>query len=74
VTVEMPAGSCTFHDGLTLHYAGANTTDAPRRAMVTIYIPEGITYKSHPHLVGDRGNLVPGEEFHGPLFPVIARE
>jgi ectoine hydroxylase-related dioxygenase (phytanoyl-CoA dioxygenase family) len=74
VTAEMPAGSCTFHDGLTLHYAGANTTEKPRRAMVTIYIPAGITYKSHPHLVGDRSNLQPGEEFHGPLFPVIARE
>jgi ectoine hydroxylase-related dioxygenase (phytanoyl-CoA dioxygenase family) len=74
VTVEMPAGSCTFHDGLTLHYAGPNITENPRRAMVTIYIPAGTQYKTHPHLVGDRGNLSPGEEFHGPLFPIIAGE
>jgi ectoine hydroxylase-related dioxygenase (phytanoyl-CoA dioxygenase family) len=74
VSVEMPAGSCTFHNGLTLHYAGPNLTDRPRRAMVTIFMPAGTTYKTHPHLVGDRGQLQPGEEFHGPLFPIVARE
>jgi len=74
VAMPMKAGSCTFHNGLTLHYAGPNVTDKPRRAMVTIYMPAGTTYRQHPHLVGDRGNLQPGEEFHGPLFPIIARE
>jgi ectoine hydroxylase-related dioxygenase (phytanoyl-CoA dioxygenase family) len=69
----MKAGSCTFHNGLTLHYAGPNVTEKPRRAMVTIYIPAGTTYKPHPHIVGDRANLQPGEEFHGPLFPIVAR-
>jgi phytanoyl-CoA hydroxylase len=73
VAMEMKAGSCTFHNGLTLHYAGPNITDKPRRAMVTIYIPAGTTYRQHPHIVGDRGNLHPGEEFHGPLFPIVAR-
>lgn len=72
--MPMKAGSCTFHNGLTLHYAGPNVTDKPRRAMVTIYMPAGTTYRQHPHLVGDRGNLQPGEEFHGPLFPIIAGE
>jgi len=72
VAVEMKAGSCTFHDGLTFHYAGANVTDAPRRAMVTIYMPGGTTYKKLEHLIGDRAGLREGEEFHGPLFPVVA--
>jgi ectoine hydroxylase-related dioxygenase (phytanoyl-CoA dioxygenase family) len=71
--MEMNAGSCTFHNGLTLHYAGPNVSDRLRRAMVTIFIPAGTTYKRHEHLVGDRGNLAPGEEFHGPLFPVLSR-
>jgi ectoine hydroxylase-related dioxygenase (phytanoyl-CoA dioxygenase family) len=71
--VELKPGSCTFHNGLTFHYAGPNTTEAPRRAMVTIFIPSGTTYRKHPHIVGDRGGLQPGEEFHGPLFPVLAR-
>ena len=74
VAVEMKAGSCTFHDGLTFHYAGANTTDAPRRAMVSIYMPSGTTYKKLEHLIGDRAGLAAGEVFHGPLFPVVAGE
>lgn len=74
VAVELKPGSCTFHNGLTFHYAGPNTTDIPRRAIVTIFIPAGTTYRKHPHIVGDRGGLQPGEEFHGPLFPVLARE
>jgi len=74
VAMEMNAGSCTFHHGLTFHYAGPNTTDKPRRAMVTIYMPAGITYRKHEHIVGDRGNLVVGREFQGPLFPVVAKE
>jgi len=72
VAVEMKAGSCTFHDGLTFHYAGANVTDAPRRAMVSIYMPGGTTYKKLEHLVGDRGGFSEGEEIQGPLFPLVA--
>ena len=74
VAVEMSAGSCTFHHGLTFHYAGPNITERPRRAMVTIYMPAGITYRKHEHIVGDRGNLVVGQEFQGPLFPVVAKQ
>jgi ectoine hydroxylase-related dioxygenase (phytanoyl-CoA dioxygenase family) len=73
VAMPMNAGSCTFHDGLMFHYAGPNVTDAPRRAMVTIFMPEGTTYKKLEHLVGDRSNLTPGEEFHGPLFPIVSK-
>jgi ectoine hydroxylase-related dioxygenase (phytanoyl-CoA dioxygenase family) len=74
VVIEMKAGSCTFHNGLTFHYAGPNTTDTPRRAMVTIFMPAGTHYTPLEHLIGDRGNLKEGEEFHGPLFPIVARE
>jgi phytanoyl-CoA hydroxylase len=73
VVMEMKAGSCTFHNGLTFHYAGPNVTTGPRRAMVTIFMPAGTHYKKQEHLVGDRGNLTEGEEFHGPLFPVVGR-
>jgi ectoine hydroxylase-related dioxygenase (phytanoyl-CoA dioxygenase family) len=72
VAMPMKAGSCTFHDGLTFHYAGPNVTDAPRRAMVTIFMPAGTRYKKLEHLVGDRANLVPGQEFDGALFPIVA--
>ena len=72
VAMEMKAGSCTFHNGLTFHYAGPNVTGNPRRAMVTIYMPAGTTYKALLHLVGDRAHLFPGDEIDGPLFPIVA--
>ena len=31
VIVPLKKGSCTFHHGLTFHYAHANKTDKPRR-------------------------------------------
>ncbi len=74
VVMEMKAGSCTFHHGLTFHYAGPNVTSGPRRAMVTIFMPAGTHYKKLEHIVGDRGNLTEGEEFHGPLFPAVGRQ
>ena len=73
VAVSLKAGSCTFHNGLTFHYAGPNKTDRPRRAMVTIYMPAGITYMHVPHIVGDRANLKEGQEFEGELFPILAQ-
>ncbi len=74
VAVEMKAGSCTFHDGLTFHYAGPNVSESPRRAIVTIYMPGGTRYRTLEHIVGDRAGLTEGEAFHGPLFPVVVGE
>ncbi len=34
IACELPAGGATVHAGRTLHYAGPNTTGAPRRALV----------------------------------------
>jgi ectoine hydroxylase-related dioxygenase (phytanoyl-CoA dioxygenase family) len=72
VVMRMPAGSCTFHDGLTFHYASRNQTDRPRRAMVTIYMPEGITYNGRSHVVTDGLGLEPGAPIEGEMFPVLA--
>jgi len=68
VAVEMKAGSCTFHDGLTFHYAGPNVTESPRRAMVTIFMPGGTTYKKLEHLIGDRAGLSEGRNFTARCF------
>jgi ectoine hydroxylase-related dioxygenase (phytanoyl-CoA dioxygenase family) len=70
--MRLRAGSCTFHDGLTFHYASANSTDRPRRAIVTIYMPDGTVYTGKSHVVSDGQGLVPGNAFDGPLFPVLA--
>jgi phytanoyl-CoA hydroxylase len=74
IPIELNAGSCTFHNGLTFHYAGPNKTDKPRRAMVTIYIPAGVTYMPVPHVVGDRAHLREGEQFEHDLFPILAHK
>ncbi len=70
---RMPAGSCTFHDGRTFHYAGPNTTDRPRRAIITIYMADGTTYNGNPHVVTNGLDLVPGEPFTHESFPVLSR-
>ena len=72
VPMPMPAGSCTFHNGLTFHYAGPNTTDKPRRAMITIYMPDGITFNGRPHVVTDPIHPIIGEPLTGDMFPVVS--
>lgn len=39
VAVELPAGSCTFHDGRTLHYSRRNSTSGHRRALIVNFRP-----------------------------------
>src|SRR5438270_5401013 len=68
----MPAGSCTFHNGLTFHYAGPNTTERPRRAMITIYMPDSIHYTGARHVVTDDLNLPVDAVLQGERFPVLA--
>lgn len=58
VPVELKAGDCTWHHGLTFHYTRPNTTEHIRRAIVTIYIPDGITYAAD-------------EKMEHPLTPTI---
>jgi len=70
----MPAGSCTFHDGLTFHYAGPNTTDKPRRAIITIYMPDDVHYTGQPHVVTKTLDLKEGDVIAGDRFPVLAEQ
>lgn len=39
IPVEMPAGSCTFHHGRTLHYSRGNSTGRRRRALILNFRP-----------------------------------
>lgn len=71
VCMKMRAGSCTFHDGLTFHYAPGNKTDAPRRAMAIIYMPDGTTYRKKNHCVTDPLGLEDGALLNGEMFPVL---
>ena len=44
VAAPMKAGSCSFHNGLMPHGAGANMTPGTRRAMTCGYMPDGCVF------------------------------
>ncbi len=72
LTAKMRAGSCTFHNGLCFHYAGANTTTRPRRAMVVIYMPDGTTFNGRGHICTQGLGLQAGAPLAGDMFPLLA--
>jgi ectoine hydroxylase-related dioxygenase (phytanoyl-CoA dioxygenase family) len=53
VAAPMKAGSCSFHNGLTVHGAGANMTSGHRRAMTCAYMPDGNVYNGQPNVLPD---------------------
>ena len=48
---KMKAGSCSFHNGLTIHGAGANMTPGFRRAMTCAYMPDGNTFNGQANIL-----------------------
>lgn len=71
VPVEYKAGDCTWHHGLTFHFTRPNTTPHTRRAVVTIYIPDGVTYAADekmahplsPTITSQKGEPLRGSKF-----------
>lgn len=53
VAAPMKAGSCSFHNGLTVHGAHANMTPGFRRAMTCAYMPDGNIYNGEPNILPD---------------------
>ena len=53
VPVPMKAGSCSFHNGLTIHAAGANMTNGFRRAMTCAYMPDGAAFNGIKNILSD---------------------
>jgi phytanoyl-CoA hydroxylase len=51
VAAPMKAGSCSFHNGLTVHGAGANMTRGLRRAMTCAFMPDGETYNGNKNVL-----------------------
>ena len=49
----MKAGSCSFHNGLTIHGANANMTSGFRRAMTCAYMPDGNTFNGTANILPD---------------------
>lgn len=52
-SAPIKAGSCSFHNGLTIHGAGANMTNGLRRAMTCAYMPEGATFNGTQNILTD---------------------
>jgi ectoine hydroxylase-related dioxygenase (phytanoyl-CoA dioxygenase family) len=48
---KMKAGTCSFHNGLTIHGAGANMTPGWRRAMTCAYMPEGNVFNGQANIL-----------------------
>ena len=53
VAAPMKAGSCSFHNGLTIHGAGANMSSGHRRAMTCAYMPDGNVFNGQPNVLPD---------------------
>ena len=51
VPAVMKAGSCSFHNGLTIHGSHANMTSGFRRAMTCAYMPDGSTFNGQPNIL-----------------------
>lgn len=49
----MKAGSCSFHNGLTIHGAHANMTPGFRRAMTCAFMPDGATFNGIQNILSD---------------------
>lgn len=69
VATPIKAGSCTFHNGLTIHGAGPNMTPGFRRAMTCAYMPDGNVYNGQPNILPETylqtlriGDLLNNEE------------
>jgi len=67
--VPMKAGSCSFHNGLTIHGAGANMTNGFRRAMTCAYMPDGATFNGIKNILSDEqvAKLKVGDLLHDDL-------
>jgi len=72
VSVELRAGSCTFHNGFTFHHAGPNRSRTMREAFAIIYMPDGTTYSGARHLVTDELNLAVGQKLDTDRFPLVS--
>lgn len=74
VAAPMKAGSCSFHNGLTIHGANANMTNGFRRAMTCAYMPDGNVFNGQPNVLPDAyvRTLKPGDllnnELQNPLI------
>jgi phytanoyl-CoA hydroxylase len=69
---ELKAGSATFHNGLTFHYAGPNKSDAMREAFAVIYMPDDTRFNGTGHMCTDGRGMQVGDLLGGEEHPVVS--
>ena len=71
VFVEVPKGSVSFHHGLTVHLAEANSSESDREVHTIIYFPDGST-RGYPnrHFAVDRGGIEIGDPIDSDVTPI----
>ena len=71
VFLSVKPGSVAFHHGLTVHLAGANTTDVDRAVHTIIFFPDGSTRGyPFPHFSVDRGGIEVGQKIDSDATPI----
>lgn len=71
VFVEADPGSVVWHDGYTVHLAGANTTDRIRRVFTVVYLADGFRRaEPWPNFPLDRAGVKVGELMEGDGLPL----
>jgi ectoine hydroxylase-related dioxygenase (phytanoyl-CoA dioxygenase family) len=71
----LKAGSVTFHNGLTFHYAGPNKSDGMREAFAIIYMRENTIYDGRGHVLTDpmrEQGLKVGDPLNNEAFPRVS--
>jgi ectoine hydroxylase-related dioxygenase (phytanoyl-CoA dioxygenase family) len=53
VAVPMKAGSCSFHNELTIHRAEANMTNGVSQAMTCAYMPDGAVFNGIKNILSE---------------------
>ena len=75
IPAPMKAGSCSFHNGLLAHGAGANMTPSWRRAMTCGFMPDGSTFNGTQNVLPDSyfntlniGDVLDDEKYNPLLY------
>lgn len=72
VICPLAAGSATFHNGLTWHFAGPNKSNATREAYAVIFMPDGTSFDGKKHIVTEDLNLSVGDRLTQDSFPSVS--
>lgn len=77
VSAPMKAGSCSFHNGLTVHGANANMSSGYRRAMTCAYMPDGSVFNGKINVLPEEyvktlkvGDVLDNEAQNPLIYPV----